>query len=189
MRSFLHSLVLILSLSLGLGACWVEPEQPYQRQSPPQSTDVPSSVHVAIATDETMEADPGEGAGVFVEYQAGGTWRIWTTCDTQITSTACHYQLSLQSEIGAVFSAPNEFTTGMSSDRLVASSGKSISATMTTTTETSALEVRMEPPGASLQLQATLDGSSDSRIIFWIGPDALHSGAPSNPVIFEPTTP
>lgn len=195
MRALLRPLFLTLGLALipALGACWVEPEQPYQpipqtaTPQPTSTSNVPT--RVAIATGETLEAEPGKGAGVFVEYQAGGKWRVWTTCDTEITNTACHYQLSLQPEQGARLSTPSTPVAGSGDNRIDSATSSLISASLTTSTDTDSLEFYLDPPGASLQLQASLDGAQDGRIIFWIGPDVLHTGAPSNPVIFEPTTP
>jgi hypothetical protein len=192
----LPSLFLALGLAAipVLGACWVEPEQPYL--PPPQATGTPQPTatqtqpaRVAIATGETLEAEPGKGAGVFVEYHGDGKWRAWTTCDTLVTGTPCEYRLAFRPEEGARLNGLTMGIEGSGNNLFDEIDAQLIRVSITTTTETDSVEFRTEPPGAAVQLQTTLDGSSDSRIIFWVGPEVLHTGAPTNPVIFEPTSP
>ncbi|MCS6902187.1 MAG: hypothetical protein RMJ98_21365 [Myxococcales bacterium] len=187
------SLVLMLAAILALSACWVEPEQPYLPPSQP-ATPQPTSTQlqparVAIATGETLEAEPGKGAGVFVEYHGNGKWRVWATCDTLITGAPCNYELFLRPEPNARLNGLTMGIEGSENNIFDEIDAQLIRVSMRTTTETDSVEFRTEPPGAATQLQTLLDGSLDSRIIFWVGPEVLHTGAPTNPVIFEPTSP
>ena len=44
-------------------------------------------------------------------------------------------------------------------------------------------------PGATLEIDALLDGGCGNRYLFWVGDGALHSGAPSNPMRLTPSAP
>lgn len=196
-RSFaLHGLA-VAGLALvgsSLAACWVEPERPYVEpaptvvvQQPPPADPVPEKVD--IQTGETMQAEPGQGAGVFVEYQGGGEWRLWTVCDTAVTGASCTYALTLTPEVGATLSEPRLEEGTDSNDLVTPLSGGQLSVRFSTRLERDGVVVHMEPPGAALQVRATLDGDADPRIFYWIGPTVLNNGAPTDPLIFVPTSP
>src|SRR5882672_3572150 len=40
-----------------------------------------------VDTDQTLNANPGEGVGIYAEYATGGHWYIWWTCDTNQDAT------------------------------------------------------------------------------------------------------
>lgn len=192
LRSFL--VLLGVAALPALGACWVEPEQPYVGAPPGTTTPQPTATasepaRVAIATGETLESEPGKGAGVFVEYRGDSQWRVWTTCDTLVTSTPCNYKLAFRPEQGARLDAPTMGIEGSGDNLFDEIAADLLRVSLTTTSGVDSVDFRVEPPGSALQLQASLDGSDDSRLIFWVGPDVLHTGAPTNPVIFEPSTP
>jgi len=60
----------------------------YVDTDPPPS--LPEPMLVGIDTDQTVDAVPGEGVGLFVEYSSGGNWLLWTTCDTNYSNVACN---------------------------------------------------------------------------------------------------
>src|SRR5262245_53008903 len=63
--------------------------------SPPDETPpAQTPMAVTIDTDQTMTAGPGDGTGLFVEYAAGGHWKIWLTCDTNKTGQACPFDVT-----------------------------------------------------------------------------------------------
>src|SRR4051812_23745402 len=51
---------------------------------------------VIVDSDKTMSVDAGQGVGVFVEYQTGGNWHVWWTCDTAQTRQNCHYAVNIK---------------------------------------------------------------------------------------------
>src|SRR5262249_23126380 len=46
----------------------------------------PTPILVDVNNDKTMNASPGEGVGVFIEYGTGGHWHVWWTCDTSVNT-------------------------------------------------------------------------------------------------------
>lgn len=186
----------LTALASTLTACWVEPDQNRDWRQPIETPETPAATTptpkpqpatVSIATGATIVSEPGQGAGVFVEYLGGGAWHIWATCDTLQTGDSCLYDLALTAEAGARITSQTRFDKG-SSDSLSTISG-GLEARFSTTTEVDEIRIDLDTPGASLSIEASLDGAGDSRILYWIGPDALHQGAPTNPVIFVPTKP
>ncbi|WP_437969971.1 hypothetical protein WMF04_12015 [Sorangium sp. So ce260] len=152
---------------------------------PPPPTDEP--LLVAIDTGAVLNSEPGEGVGIFVEYAAGGTWRLWTTCDTNTSKVVCSFDLyasvDTSSELFDIVGTDLEKT---DATRLVdegiaylhAETGSDVDAMTFTTTE-----------GAIVRLEAYLDGAQEPRYVYWFGDGILHEGAPSNPLDFEPTSP
>src|SRR5258706_3740895 len=62
---------------------------------PPPDTSPPAldtPVEVGLDTNMTVDAQPGDGVGMFVEYAEGGHWRLWTTCDTNTSHTTCSFE-------------------------------------------------------------------------------------------------
>jgi hypothetical protein len=142
---------------------------------------------VAIDTDATISTDAGEGVGLFVEYAAGGTWLVWTTCDTNYSNAQCAFDVLVTvdtaSEITSVDSQDLE-----GSDTASRLDSASAAMTVSTGSEFDAMVVSTTP-GAILRLEMALDGSSEPRFIYWFGEGVLHEGAPTNPIDFEPTEP
>ncbi|WP_437281068.1 hypothetical protein WME90_11055 [Sorangium sp. So ce375] len=142
---------------------------------------------VAIDTDATLSTEPGEGVGIFVEYTAGGTWTLWTTCDTNTSKVVCSFDIyasvDTSSELIDLAGIEIEKT---DATRLVdigvayfhAETGSDIDAMTFATT-----------PGAVVRLEAYLDGAQEPRFVYWFGDGVLHEGAPSNPLDFKPTGP
>lgn len=195
----LHSLPFVALVSLAflvpvLGACWVEPDPVATAPSPaptaaPTQTAPVEPARMAIATGETLASEPGKGAGVFVEYQGAGQWKIWTTCDSLYSSTPCLYRLTLTPEAGARITAPGMGLDGASDNQFTSSRESELQVMLVTTSELDSFTLQLDPPGSALQLHTMLDGAEDGRVVFWVGPEVLHTGAPTNPVILAPTRP
>ncbi|AUX30468.1 MULTISPECIES: hypothetical protein [Sorangium] len=152
---------------------------------PPPPADEPRLV--AIDTDAALSSEPGEGVGIFVEYAAGGTWRLWTTCDTNRSKVVCSFDLyasvDTSSELFDIVGTDLEKTdaTRLADDGIAylhAETGSDIDAMTFTTTE-----------GAIVRLEAYLDGAQEPRYVYWFGDGVLHEGAPTNPIDFQPTSP
>lgn len=148
---------------------------------------LPEPVLVSIDTDQTVNSEPGEGAGLFVEYQAGGTWRFWTTCDTNYSNVACKFDAFVSVDTSSVIEAVEENDLEGFDDVEVLENGEahlhaetSSDIDMMTVTTT---------PGAIVRVEVYLDDVLNERFIYWVGGGVLHTGAPTNPVDFEPTSP
>ena len=147
----------------------------------------PDPTLFSIDTDQTLQAEPGEGVGLFVEYAAGGTWRLWTTCDTNYSNVGCKFDVfasvDTSSEMSSVegidfegFDAVEMLEEGVA--HFHAETASDIDVLQITTT-----------PGAILRVELDLDGSSGARFIYWVGDGVVHEGAPISPVDLEPTAP
>ena len=60
--------------------------------------DDPEIATVPIDAGETLQADPGEGVGVFVEYMGGGEWNVWATCDTEFSGFSCAFDVFVNAD-------------------------------------------------------------------------------------------
>lgn len=191
-----------------LAACWVEPD-PATNVSPaatntqpdPQpTTTVPSQCAMDAASDpevsqdietgQTIASDPGEGRGIYVEYRGEGVWVVWATCDTNVSELPCNYGLSLQPKGGATIVDVVDAFNEESPDRTNSFEFNENQAAIdfTTTYESDGVKVTVDDPEAPLLISVTLDCEADPRLVYWIGPDVLHYGAPSIPVEFVPVT-
>jgi hypothetical protein len=158
----------------------------YGSYSPNTSTPQTTIEQAAIDTDQTLDVSPGAGAGAFIEYASGGTYRITTSCDVAQGSN-CYWDIvvtplnnaallsaapiALESDDSLTFGANNQL-------RLVAYTGKDFDGFSFQT-----------DPGAAIELDALLDNGDANRYLFWVGDGALHSGAPSNPIDLVPSAP
>lgn len=148
--------------------------------SPP----APSSVieQATIDVNQTLDVDAGAGAGVFIEYEEGGTYRVTTSCDTGQGN--CYWDVivspldgaELKSAAPADLESDDSISLGDNQLRLVAYTGKDFDG-FTLQTE----------PGAAIELDALLDNENANRYFFWVGDGALHNGAPSNPIDLVPS--
>ncbi|MFO0677144.1 MAG: hypothetical protein U0169_11450 [Polyangiaceae bacterium] len=143
-----------------------------------------------VDTGKTMSANPGEGAGVFVEYSAGGHWRIWWTCDTNKTLEVCKYSVKVSAtDSGTVKNATFEGARGEGNTFDV--SGTTVTAATTTTTAVDAIRFDTEP-GAIVRLETTLGGVADSSYIFFVQGGSVNGGFANkltNPILLQGTTP
>jgi hypothetical protein len=137
-----------------------------------------------IDTDQLLDVDPGAGAGAFVEYEAGGTYHVTTSCDFS-SGAECLWDivvtplrgapiksvspLDLEKDDSLGFGATNQL-------RLVAYTGDDFDGFSFQT-----------DPGAALEVDVFLDDAAANRYLFWVGDGALHNGAPSNPVDLVPS--
>ena len=137
-----------------------------------------------IDTDEALEVEPGVGAGAFIEYVSGGTYRINTSCDVA-QGGPCTWDILVTPLDGASIEglAPSGIEQGDS----LTTDGTSVQLLATTEDDLDGFTVQTEP-GAAIRFDALLDSSCANRYLFWVGDGALHSGAPSNPIDLVPTS-
>lgn len=140
-----------------------------------------------IDTDQVLESPAGEGIGLFVEYAAGGTWRLWTTCDTNYSNVGCKFDIiasvDTASKIDVVEGSDLE-----GFDEVIALDDGSVSMHAETASDFDVMSL-VTTPGSILRVDLHLDGEPESRFIYWVGDGILHEGAPTNPVDFIPTSP
>ncbi len=139
----------------------------------------------SIDTDELLDVDAGVGAGAFVEYEAGGTYHITTSCDSD-NGSDCLWDIVVQPLEGTIVSAApldlegdDSLSFGPDDQlRLVTRTGRDFDGFMVQT-----------EPGASVSVDVLLDNACGNRYLFWVGDGALHRGAPSNPIALIPSAP
>lgn len=137
-----------------------------------------------IDADETLDVDAGDGAGVFVEYESGGTYHVTTSCDAA-ESGECYWDLLLTPLDGSPASSLSPFDLE-SDDSLSLEQGNSVRLVAYTGTDFDGFSFQTDP-GAAIELDALLDNACGNRYLFWVGDGALHSGAPSNPIDLVPS--
>lgn len=148
-------------------------------------TPVPDAVaEVAIQPDQVLNAAPGEGVGIFVEYMTGGKWRIWTTCDTFTSKQVCSFQIFASTRRAEHLRAYaleeaegfDEVTDlGDGTIQLIADTDSDIDALV--------LEVEDTQP---IELEVYIDGQNAQPFVYWVSDGVIHAGAPDNPVAFVP---
>lgn len=165
------------SLTIALGACT------FERGGRAVPVIQPVE-HVEIETDVLLTADPGEFAGVVVEYLSGGQWVVTTTCDTEFTDFLCEFDI--------VLTLPTGTFSGLETEQLEATDEALLLAD-------DVVQLRFETafgrdraivftrPGLPLRADVLLDGVFDPGALFWNGYGLVQDLAPSNPVEFEPT--
>jgi len=203
MRSFVDSMKLgssglwpaVLTLTVSFGAaslisgCFVESSSHSGGKTMPP--DNPAHVldtnprTVAIEPDKALEATPGDGVGVFVEYATGGHWRVWTSCDTNTSKAVCNFNAFLTVEGGGQIS--NVQGEDLETDDLAQldTSGGSVHLDVRTSSEFDGMTFDATP-GAKVELEVYLDNDPDPRIVYWFGDNVLHQGAPTDPIDFAP---
>lgn len=144
-----------------------------------------SAVYTTIDADHVLDTVPGEGAALFVEYRSGGTWRLWTTCDTLVSGHSCDFEahLTASSSIGLVDEIGLEFV-----DEVRVFEPNALSFYAHTTTQTDAVEFTTAP-GAAIEVELLLDGYVAPSYFVWFAAGVVHDGAHGSPVVFEPNTP
>ena len=141
-----------------------------------------------IDTGATLsEIEPGQGAGAFVEYQAGGKWRVYTACDTAITGYDCPWDIivSVGSKDQIVKFDPEELET---TDYIDWRTARGVRMVATNTLDFDGVSFETNP-GATVRVDVYLDDAPAPAYIYWVGDGGLHQGAPSNPIDLIPTEP
>ena len=141
-------------------------------------------VRVWIDTDATMTFDEGRGVGVFIEYERGGRWWISTSCDTVYSGYACAFHVDATFDSGIV----PEVVYSTGDERIEASLGR-LGITQYVAYESQVVGFDVFPSGTSVQFAVYIDGEPETRYTYWVGDNAVHYGAPSNPLELVPSSP
>jgi hypothetical protein len=114
----------------------------------------PAPMLVMLDTDQVMNADPGQGVGIFTEYAAGGKWHIWWTCDTAKSRQDCDVSLSVTVATGSV---SNVDAAELQGGVVTSPTPSRVEARVNTTTEVHGITFSTNP-GAVITLQASISG-------------------------------
>ena len=159
-------------------------QPPKDDQVPQPDPTVPS---YAIQPDMVFEAKPGEGVGIFVEYQTGGKWNVFTTCDTFTSKQVCSFDIFAGGRTAEDLRAYATLQTE-GFDEVKDLGDGTLEFIADTDSDTDGLVLEMNP-GSPLRLEVYLDGQSAEKFVYWISDDTVHAGVPQNPVQFVPVTP
>jgi hypothetical protein len=138
-----------------------------------------------IDTGGQLKIDAGQGAGVYIEYQSGGHWQLYTSCDTLKANTNCQWDIIMTPQDGASLS--NVIGSDLEADdSLLPYATASYQLLASTSADLDAVSFD-STPGAAILVDAYLDDTCAVRYFFWLGDGAVHSGSPSNPLILAPS--
>lgn len=188
-----RALLLVSGLSVSMLGCVIQRQDRIVRDDAPSCTAPDASAPLVwVETDEQLNATPGEGAGVFVEYSSGGHWYVWTTCDTKITGNSCNFDVLARAMDASITNVVGDSVSAGGAAYQPCSN----SAQLVTDVATSTAGVHFDtPPGARVQFDVLLDGSPYPELVYWYGShrkgdaSTVRYGAPGNPVTFSPTHP
>ncbi len=144
--------------------------------TPPASPASPSPMLVAIDTDQVMNADPGQGVGVFTEYAAGGKWHIWWTCDTAKSQQPCDVVVSATTASGTIAAINSDELQG---GFVTTPDPSRVEARATTTNQVHGIRFKTTP-GTVITLEATVgglrEGPGPNRSFFFFVQDGKING-------------
>lgn len=180
-------------LSLAALACsdrdsYYYPQNQYGDTYYPSTTAQPTTPILALVdTDQTIEATPGTGVGVFVEYHSGGHWNIRWTCDTSKSGEPCNFNVKVESANPITNALENEnpaATDTTSSSYRVYAGGTITNSMSTLTFDTTA--------GEDITLTANVAGLDDNAFIFFVQDGKINGGFDrklTNPIRLVGTSP
>jgi hypothetical protein len=145
-------------------------------------------VQTSIDVDAQIETQPGEGAGVYVEYTAGGHWLLRTTCDTLKNNRSCAWDIIITPEDGRSISkvVAKDLESGVDSVSTYPNYPSSYQFVAETNGDIDGISFDTEP-GTAISVDVFLDGACALPYFFWVGDGAAHTGSPSNPLVLIPT--
>lgn len=192
-RGLVRTALALSAMLVGATACTVEPEPSGVVYPMPDDTPVPVEFPitgepagtVTILKGEQLSSEPGQGVGLFVAYVGDGVWRMEATCDTAVSSQSCPFAYTLRG-VGGALAEPVADAKDGSVQVVRYAEGYDVG--HVTSTGVDGLTVRVDPPGASLEIAAWLDGYPDARLFYWVSPRGIEQGSSTNPTIFTPAT-
>jgi len=176
-----QAIVVCLGLLLASTGCVIESDHRYA-----DHTYVPAGPTAQyIDSDLGVDATPGNGVAVLVEYARGGSWHVRTFCDTLVSGQPCTFQVYGQSFGGPVFGLLPSDSFGADDD-LGTYGTDEVSLRTTTTTEVDGAWFDTNA-GDSVTFTTLLDGVEDS-LLSWRSGGAVIANAAS-PVTLTPSAP
>jgi hypothetical protein len=139
--------------------------------SPGGATPSTTAMLATVDPNVTMNASPGEGVGVFSEYDTGGHWHLWWTCDTDVTNQTCPFDIKVSVATGTITNASSEQfapTDTLITPSTPASGPSGEIEAKTVTTVASEGVLFDTDPGATITVTATIGGLYNGRFLFWV---------------------
>lgn len=182
-----------------LVACIIDTGSSNNNRNPPPgptatATGPSKPLVVVVETNQTLSAAGGDGVGVFVEYRAGGHWKVWDTCDTNKSGASCDFDLVISAAQQPVSNAVS-LQSGAATTLAPGANG-SLEATSSITTQVSGLTFDTAP-GDTITVDATVSGIHSGDYFFFVERLADGSykvnggfgGNLTNPLSFQPSAP
>jgi len=146
---------------------------------PPVYEEQPETVFIDEGA--TLEAEPGVGAGVFVEYLGFGEWNVWATCDTYINGFSCTHDVFIRGD-GLKRGEETELEAG---DSVQEDGFESLHLAFATDFDVDGATFSTVQD-APILVEVWLDGLPDQRLVFWVDGGFVIEGMPTNPTFFAP---
>jgi hypothetical protein len=149
---------------------------------------------VDVDPNQTMNATPGDGVGVFVQYKTGGHWTVWWTCDTNKTGQPCSFDNGVSVSKGTITNVAS-MTPGIAATGVTQNAPGAIAAQ--TNTSTGADGITFDTPLTAGQVpvitvDAKVNGQENGGWLFFVQDGKINGGTNdtlTDPLMFEPTTP
>ena len=149
-----------------------------------------------VDTNVTMTASPGQGVGIFTEYDTGGHWHIWWTCDTAVTGELCavDVKVSVAAATGITNASADHFGAGdtlTTPSTPAAGAAGAIEARTTTTLNSEGVFFDTDP-GATITLTGGIGGVYSGQFLFWVESGKVkddYTGPVSDPLMLKGATP
>jgi hypothetical protein len=135
-----------------------------------------SPILVDVDNDKTMNAAPGQGVGVFVEYGTGGHWHVWWTCDTNVNTQGpltCDFTIRATVTDGALALVKDGTPRGATT--LNGTPTQELDSVTTTGAEVHGVSFDTKP-GAVITLNAQIGGQEDGRYFFFVQNGQVNGG-------------
>jgi hypothetical protein len=148
---------------------------------------------VVVDSNRTMSASPGQGVGVFTQYQTGGHWNIWWSCDTDKTSLPCAFDVTVTTMSGTIANPAGQGLQG--SDAFNQSTTQEVEAVTNTTTTIEGITfdtVVSDGTTPIITVDAKLNGVDDPSYFFFVQDGEINGGfqgSLTDPLMFEPSSP
>jgi hypothetical protein len=188
LASIFATLTACTALAFGATGCFVSGSyDPGVVYVEPDPVPVAAIAEISIDPGATMAADPGNGVGVFMQYDAGGYWTLYTTCDTAISGTSCNFDILLSADARVLIDNVEGVDLDPS-DAITLGADGSINLVTDTTFGMNGVIFDADP-GAIIEADVLLDGVAQPEFVFVVSDGRLLSGVPTNPVDLAPAAP
>jgi len=174
-----------LLLGVATAACWVEPDHRHASATANPNTQTPAPAEptprVSIDTGRTLEAQPGNGVGLFITYASGGNWRLAWTCDTNIVPAhRCAFEIAVGTHgIHEISAKPVQ--------ALVEKDATTFRIKTITSTTIDSVDFRVDE-GGPIALTMRIDGKVWPNLIWYVS-DGKLTKAPADPIELVPSAP
>jgi hypothetical protein len=148
----------------------------------------PTPLVVVVDDNRTLTATPGQGVGVFIEYQTGGHWHVWWTCDSSVTGLSCTFEVGAAVATGVISNVQSEGAPAQSS---VSATPRQVIVSTVTTSELDGVWFDA-PAGQSVEIDAQLNGTRDGHFLFFVQDGVVnggYTGTLTDPLVFSPSGP